>query len=415
MKLQKFLSLKEKACKLTETNGLTVKTNIILINEYEYDQLDSENIFEDETVNEAAKDIWKNIKGLFKLNSLEKRYIKAMVDEGAAELDYARRVKASDSKEETEQLRQAHKLKMDALTDKAKAVADAIDDIATTDWLKTKTKTIKIKARIAKNNILIKISSKEEAKELGLKNAELNQELTTAQNELREYEKDKKDEIKDAFAEKKEEIKAKIEDINNKLKDNQKAILDAEGKTDESTIYEESKFELLGKLKQERAVLKSSLLKLKQEFNQYASDNEKYNVEEDEKDIEKLASDAKEYIEKAKEEPADEEPAKEEPAKEEPAKDKKAELKDRLGKLQDKLKDIDETDPENDDKVKEIESKIAAVQQQLSDLNKKKDESLEEAELLTIEAAISEIEHMISSLSSKKFFTFNTFLEKRNK
>jgi hypothetical protein len=373
MKFEKFQSLREKMIQegtlnesvksFQEYKELFVEASNELESEEILSTIEESDIdilgiaaFEDTQLDEAdsKSNIFKNIFGWMKLKGLSSKYMKSMVDEGIVEMDYARRKAASDSKEETEQLKQAHTAKKDALTDRTKAIAEKIDSIATTDFLKKVAQKTKIGARIKKNEVILKIASKEEAKELRLRNAELNQDLQSVDGELREYEKENKEAIKDAKKEAAEKIKGEIGQLEEKIKDVQKQIIDKEdslSNVGESATYEaegddapkKQTAEEKGKIYAELATLKADKAKLldqqlekKKAYNE-ATESDEYDLESGQEEIEGLVQDAKDYEQKAndagtevsdtptEDKPTDDTPAEDKPSDNTPAEDKPSE------------------------------------------------------------------------------------------
>ena len=200
--------------------------------------------FEDTKVDEAdsAGNVFKNIFGFMRIKSLTNKYTKAMVDEAIADMDFKRKKAASETKEETENLKEAHALKKATLTDNTKALGEKIDNLGTTDFLKNVAKRTKLNARLKKNQILLKIANKEETKELKLSNKKITDSIATADGELREYEKENKEEIKDATKEAAKKLKEEVAALETQISDVQKKIDDQEDKlgtaTTESTINE---------------------------------------------------------------------------------------------------------------------------------------------------------------------------------
>jgi len=292
-------------------------------------------MIEDSSITEkegSGSNVFKNIIGFMRIKGLAGKYMKSMVDEAIADMDYARRKKAAgpdaENKDNAEQLKTAHAAKKEAIKDRTKAIAEKIDNIASTEFLKKVATRTKIAARIKKNEIVLRIASKEEAKELKLKNGELSQDLQRIDGELRDYEKENAEEIDDAKKEAAKQIKEKITDITGKIKEVRKEITDAEAEIpeqeNESTQFEAegdpvtndqqtaddeaaklevkkarlAAYKTIMPLKVQIAKLYDERSTLKQSYNE-ATGEEEYDVESDVESAENAARDAKDYEKKA--------------------------------------------------------------------------------------------------------------------
>jgi hypothetical protein len=315
MKFEKFISLKEKGLMESLNESATYDSFTIItmaeqldgsedgdVTESYADVLDtlSEDVDSDgvnEGLGEGLKWIWQTLRGLMRLTGLGKKYVKALVDQGANDMDYSRRRAAArkNGKDatETESMKSAHDTKNDELEERAKAIAEKMDEIATNDWLKAKVRRAKLEARIKKANILIKIAGKEEAKELGLTIKDLGTDITSADNELKDYESKHEDDAKKVIRVKKEEMKEQIQDAGNKMDTIDSNIEDAEDADPVDT-------DNVIKLKEEKIKAKGEILKIKNTFNALEEDeDEKYTVSKDEREIEEIHAE----IKKLKEEP----------------------------------------------------------------------------------------------------------------
>ena len=87
----------------------------------------------------------------------------------------------------------ANKQKNQALSDKASALSQKMDSLATTDGLKAVANIAKNKSQIAAAEIAAKTADGEEAKALKLKIQGLNKKIAASQEELEDYKKDAED------------------------------------------------------------------------------------------------------------------------------------------------------------------------------------------------------------------------------
>lgn len=281
----------------------------------------------------AVSNVFKNIIGFMRIKALAGKYTKSMVDEAIADMDYARRKKAAgagaETKDNAEQLKTAHDAKKEAIKDRTKAIAEKIDNIASTEFLKKVATRTKIAARIKKNEVVLRIASKEEAKELKLKNGELTQDLQRIDGELRDYEKDNADEIEDAKKQAAEQFKEKITELTDQIKEVRKEITDAESEISDSENEgfqfeaedeEDADFNLedgeeeagnkdaktarlkayqtIGPLKQKIGEFYEERAMAKQSYNE-AMGEEEYDPEDDQESAQNAYKDAEEYQEKA--------------------------------------------------------------------------------------------------------------------
>ncbi len=179
-----------------------------------------------------------------KLKKAAKEYQNALVQKSINNLDFEKKKAAGNlDPKQKDVLAAANKQKNQALTDKASAISQKMDSLATTDGLKTVASIAKNKSQIAAAELAAKTADGEEAKALKLRIQGLNKKIKDSQEELEDYKdsaedeqnldnvktddgetiKDKKDkeEKAEAEAEKKKEEEAK-----------EKAIADAQAKLD---------------------------------------------------------------------------------------------------------------------------------------------------------------------------------------
>ena len=297
---------------------------------------------------EEKMGILKVLINYVRIKSMGATYVKAMVDEGINDMDYYRRRKAAANKDgkasgETEQLKVSHDTKAAALEDRTKAIGAKIDNLAgDSEFLRAAATKMKIVGRIKKNEILIKISSKEEAKELGLRNADLSKDLVTKDNELRDYEKENKEEVDEAKDKLTKDKKKEIGDIDDKISALQKKITDIDtqisGMSEALEILEaegdkeadaEKKKEIaklhgeLAKHKEQKLKLLTQKQKVASEYNALVGKDE-YSVDAMDKEIANLSVDLKKDLAASLEVPEPEtktEPVKEPETKTEPVKE----------------------------------------------------------------------------------------------
>ena len=329
MKFEKFVSAKKTAERLYESDNYNIYAVLSAFealddfSELEEDETEHnwDSLIEATGDDGVLKNAFKYLVGLFRLRGLRNQYRKAMIDEGIAEMDYQRKRKAArkagtSDKADQDTLDAAHETKMESLEDRTKAISDRMDTVAVTDWLKRRVSRVKYEARIDKNKVLIKIASKEEARELQLTNADLSDNIATLDEELREYESKNKKSFDEAKKKMAEEAREKVSAANEKLEENkgkieeiEEKISDLSPKKDESldTTVDETqdlttmerdpisptddekkaaKTEEDAKNAEEIKKLKVELLKLKMEriklFDEVIKEKEKHNsVEQD--------------------------------------------------------------------------------------------------------------------------------------
>jgi hypothetical protein len=242
MKFKTFLHFKEKSVKfvneLESWDSFTLISVTKTLGENfsdEYNDVFEEDFNNTLTLNEKGNPL-KTLMGLIRLQGLGKILTKAMVDEGAIDLDYGRKLKAageSDNKEKSQQLRFARDTKKSAAKEKIDGIKEKIDDIAENSesgWVQSLASKIKIEAKIAKSKILLKVANKEEKKELGLQIKSDSERLVDLENELKNYEKEQGKDLKDKAKEESEKIKQDIDSKKEEIKginDNIKNLNDA--------------------------------------------------------------------------------------------------------------------------------------------------------------------------------------------
>jgi hypothetical protein len=128
-----------------------------------------------------------------KLKNNAKRYQKTLVQKALNDLDFEKKKQAAGGEvdaDKKEVLAAANKAKNQALSDKEKAIADRMTDLATSPGLQA-VKTLAIsKAKVAAAEIALKGADGEESKQLKIKIKELNAKASKAQQEIKDYTKE---------------------------------------------------------------------------------------------------------------------------------------------------------------------------------------------------------------------------------
>jgi len=128
-----------------------------------------------------------------KLKNNAKRYQKALVQQALNDLDFEKKKQAAGGEvdaDKKEVLAAANKAKNQALSDKEKAIADRMTDLATSPGLQA-VKTLAVsKAKVAAAEIALKGADGEESKQLKIRIKELNAKASKAQQEIKDYTKD---------------------------------------------------------------------------------------------------------------------------------------------------------------------------------------------------------------------------------
>ena len=380
----------------------------------EYVKIKNEAVDEISAINESnsategvlneASDILKNIFGFMRLKSMRAKLVKAMADEGAADLDFERKKRAGIDPKKREVLDAANKQKKDQLSEVTSAINDKIDNIATTDYLKSLAKRVKAEAKMEKAKLLLKIANETEAKELSLKIKKYKEGILNADKELAEYQKTNAAKIKEESGKELESVKKDISKVDKEIgKINDQ--LDSLGEDVETA---NKKVELLAS----KIELTKKLAELKSMANALhsASDAEgdpPYDDESQAEELENLVKkleDAKESAKReedaSKEEPKEEEPKEEEP-KEEP-KEEPAEEPAEEPKEEEPAEEPKEESEEVKKQKESIESKkkeIDDLKQALEDLGK--DPKKNKDKISTIEAAVRGKENLLKKEEDK--------------
>jgi len=141
-----------------------------------------------EFINEGLIDAIKNP---FKWRTIKKaavKFQKAKVAHALNDVDYAKKLASSDSKQESDILKKANAVKNAALKDIQSNISTAMDDAATTDGLKAVVRLAKTKASLTANGIIIKAATGEQAKQLKIRQKKLQGQVADAGAALKDYE-----------------------------------------------------------------------------------------------------------------------------------------------------------------------------------------------------------------------------------
>jgi len=147
----------------------------------------------DEIVTEGIAAALGNPIKFMKIKKAAKMYQQALVQKQLNDLDFEKKkAKGTLDPKQKEVLAQANKAKNSALSDKYSAIAQQMDDLATTDGLKQVVKLAKSKAKLAAAEIALKSAGDEESAALKVRIKKLNTDTQEAQKALSDYEKDTK-------------------------------------------------------------------------------------------------------------------------------------------------------------------------------------------------------------------------------
>jgi len=153
----------------------------------------------DSILNENIGAALGNPISFLKIKNNAKKYQQALVQVAINNLDFEKK-KASGrlDPEKREILQAATDQKNQALRDKADALSDRMDQLATTDGLKTVASLSKNKAKIAAAETAIATADGEESKALKLRVQGLNKKVAADQQQLNDYASRKKPKSQDA-------------------------------------------------------------------------------------------------------------------------------------------------------------------------------------------------------------------------
>ena len=209
-----------------------------------------------EFLSEGIVDVLNSPIKYAKIKNNAKKLVKAKVAVALNDVNFEKKKQKSTVKDPDKNvvLTKANAAKNDALKDTAKGVSDRMDDLATSPILKKVSSLAKTKAAVAANKTILKSATGEEAKQLKVRQTELNKKAIELAGGIKDFESTaaKKEETKPAPTTKEtptteETPKTKLSDadkktadmkqgLGNKIEDAMKAIqrAKAEGKAEEA-------------------------------------------------------------------------------------------------------------------------------------------------------------------------------------
>jgi hypothetical protein len=148
-----------------------------------------------ETLNEDLASIVSSPVKYVKIKNNAKKYQKALVQQALNDVDLEKKKAASKAADKpTATLTAANKAKNASLKDLATGISTRMDDLATTDILKTVSTFAKTKAKVAAAETALKAADAVESKELKIKIKNLNKKAADAASTLKDYESSEKKE-----------------------------------------------------------------------------------------------------------------------------------------------------------------------------------------------------------------------------
>jgi len=155
-----------------------------------------------EFLNEGIMDVLKSPIKYVKIRNNAKKLVKAKVAVALNDVNFEKKKQKSTIKDPDKNavLTKANAAKNDALKDTAKGVSDRMDDLATSPILKKVSSLAKTKAAVAANKTILKSATGEEAKQLKVRQTELNKKATKLAGGIKDFESTaaKKEETKPA-------------------------------------------------------------------------------------------------------------------------------------------------------------------------------------------------------------------------
>lgn len=126
-----------------------------------------------------------------KLKNNAKKYQQALVQKALNNVNFEKKKEAAGGidKEKMEVLKSANAAKNQALSDKASAISDRMDQLATTDALKSVKSLAKSKAKIAAAETSLKAADEEETKALKIQIKKLSTNAAEQEKAIKDYEK----------------------------------------------------------------------------------------------------------------------------------------------------------------------------------------------------------------------------------
>ena len=158
-----------------------------------------------EFLGEGIMDVLKSPIKYVKIKNNAKKLVKAKVAVALNDVNFEKKKQKSTIKDPDKNavLTKANAAKNDALKDTAKGVSDRMDDLATSPILKKVSSLAKTKAAVAANKTILKSATGEEAKQLKVRQTELNKKATKLAGGIKDFESTaaKKEETKPAVQE----------------------------------------------------------------------------------------------------------------------------------------------------------------------------------------------------------------------
>lgn len=147
----------------------------------------------DQILNEDIASVITSPVKFVKIKNNAKKYQKALVQQQLNDIDLAKKKAASkEAGKPTDVLTAANKAKNASLRDLATGISDRMDDLATTDILKSISSLAKTKAKVAAAETALKAADETESKELKIKIKKLNAKAAETTKAIKDYESSEK-------------------------------------------------------------------------------------------------------------------------------------------------------------------------------------------------------------------------------
>lgn len=147
----------------------------------------------DQILNEDIASVITSPVKFIKIKNNAKKYQKALVQQQLNDIDLAKKKAASkEAGKPTDVLTAANKAKNASLRDLATGISDRMDDLATTDILKSISSLAKTKAKVAAAETALKAADETESKELKIKIKKLNAKAAETTKAIKDYESSEK-------------------------------------------------------------------------------------------------------------------------------------------------------------------------------------------------------------------------------
>ena len=202
-----------------------------------------------EFVNEGIMDVLKSPIKYVKIKNNAKKLVKAKVAVALNDVNFEKKKQKSSIKdpEKNAVLTKANAAKNTALKDVAKGVSDRMDTLASSPILKKVSSLAKAKAALAANKTILKSATGEEAKQLKVKQTELNKKAIELAGGIKDFE---------STAAKKKDTKSepetKVDDAPRETPDtNEDKIAQLEGKIADQDKIQKTTSEKISTLKEE--------------------------------------------------------------------------------------------------------------------------------------------------------------------